>query len=58
MNHELNRQFSKEIKVTKQLKRCLKVLVIKEIQSSSVLRFYLTPVRMVTMVKMNSGQCC
>jgi hypothetical protein len=57
--NELNRTFSKEeVQMTKKhIKKYSTSLVIKELQIKTTLRFYLTPVRMVTMKNTNNSKC-
>ena len=53
---ELNRELSTEetLRAQKPLKKCLKPLVIREMQIKVTLRFHLTPVRMAKIK--NSGE--
>jgi hypothetical protein len=56
---ELNREFStEETQVAAiHLKKCSTSLVIREIQIKTILRFYLTPVRMAKMKNSGDSRC-
>jgi hypothetical protein len=57
--NELNRTFSKEeaYMAKKHMKKCSSSLAIKEMQINTMLRFYLTPVRMATIKNTNNNKC-
>jgi hypothetical protein len=56
---ELNRTFSKEeIQMAKKLtKKCSPFLPIKEMQIKTILRFYLTPLRMAIIKNTTTTKC-
>jgi hypothetical protein len=56
---KLNREFSKgKVQMAiKYMKKCLTVLVIKEMQIKTTLRFHLTPVRMAIFKGNKSNKC-
>ena len=56
---ELNRHFSKEDvqMANKHMKRCLTLLIIREMQINTLMRYHLTSVRKVT-TKMSTNSKC
>jgi hypothetical protein len=57
--NELNRAFSKdEVQMTKKsMEKMLNILVIKEMQIKTTLKFHLTPVRMAMIKNTNINKC-
>ena len=56
---DMNRHFSKEdiYEANKYKKKCSSSLVIREMQIKSILRYHLTPVRIVIIKKSGDNRC-
>jgi hypothetical protein len=57
--HKLNREFSKEEvqMASKYIKKCSTSLAIKEMQIKTVLKFHLTPLKIILINCNNNNKC-
>ena len=57
---DVNRHFSKEAiqMVNKHKKRCSKLLIIREMQTKTTVRYHLTPARMAIIKESTKKKCC
>lgn len=56
---DLNRHFSKEelLMINRQMKRCSTWLIIREMDIKTIVRYHLTPIRMVIIKKSTNNKC-